>query len=156
MSKSADCMIYFINLRFSCLNFCNFLNFYKNFRFNFVADACLLEEGTASGHIIVIDLQGVTLGHVARLGVMPIKHFLYYLQEALPFRMKGLHFINIVPFVDKIVFLMKPFMKKELWEVFHLHSTMDTVYKMIDSDIFPSDYLSGKEISLKELQGKFF
>lgn len=113
-----------------------------------------MKEGTAEGHVIIIDLQNVTLGHVARLGIMSIKHYLYYVQEALPFRLKGLHFINIVPFVDKIVFLMKPFMKKELWEVFHLHSTMETVHKMIDADVLPSDYPGGKALSYAEAHGK--
>lgn len=113
----------------------------------------LLEEGCMEGHIIILDLTDVSLSHVARLSVMAIKNFLYYLQEALPFRLKGLHFINIVPFVDKIVFLMKPFMKKELWQVFHLHSSMDTVYEMIDSDVFPEDYEQGREKPLEYFHG---
>lgn len=113
----------------------------------------LLEEGCMEGHIIILDLTGVTLSHVARLSVMAIKNFLYYLQEALPVRLKGLHFINIVPFVDKIVFLMKPFMKKELWEVFHLHSSMNTVYEMIDSNIFPEEYERGEAKSLEYFHG---
>lgn len=116
----------------------------------------LLEEGCVEGHIIILDLTDVSLSHVARLSPMAIKNFLYYLQEALPFRLKGLHFINIVPFVDKIVFLMKPFMKKELWEVFHLHSSMSTVYEMIDSSVFPQDYEQGEEKPLEYFHGKVF
>uniref|UniRef100_A0A336M8X4 CSON013469 protein n=1 Tax=Culicoides sonorensis TaxID=179676 RepID=A0A336M8X4_CULSO len=113
--------------------------------FSFFCDQMLLEQGCMEGHIIVFDMNGVTLSHVARLTIMAIKNYLYYLQEALPFRLKGLHFINIVPFIDKIVFLMKPFMKKELWDVFHLDSTMDAVYERIDPSIFPKDYEKGEE-----------
>lgn len=98
-------------------------------------------------------MTGISLSHVARLTIMAIKNFLYYLQEALPFRLKGLHFINIVPFIDKIIFLMKPFMKKELWDVFHLHSNMDTVYKMIDANVFPNDYTGGEADSLDHFHG---
>lgn len=98
-------------------------------------------------------MEGVQFGHVARIGIMTVKHYLYYLQEALPFRLKGLHMINVSPVVDKIVFLMKPFMKKELWDIFHLHSTMESVHEFIDADVFPSDYEGGKAACIKELHG---
>uniref|UniRef100_A0A336KST9 CSON013468 protein n=1 Tax=Culicoides sonorensis TaxID=179676 RepID=A0A336KST9_CULSO len=117
--------------------------------FNFFYDSILLEEGCTEGHVIVFDMTGVTLSHILRLQVMPIKHYFFYLQEALPFRLKGLYFINIVPFVDKLVFLMKPFMKKELWDVFHLDSNMDAVYERIDAEVFPMDYEKGQASSLE-------
>ncbi|XP_063709295.1 uncharacterized protein LOC134837834 [Culicoides brevitarsis] len=124
--------------------------------FSMFCDTMLLEEGCMEGHVIILDLTNVTLGHVARLSVIAIKNFLYYLQEALPFRLKGLHFINIVPFVDKIVFLMKPFMKKELWDVFHLHSTMKTVYEKVDMNVFPEDYEGGQEKPIKFFHEKCY
>lgn len=108
-----------------------------------------MEQGVSDGHVIAIDLTGVQLGHVARLGIFSLKNMLYYLQEAMPFRLKGLHFFNIVPFVDKIVFLMRPFMKKKLWDVFHLHSTMESFYKFIDTEIMPSEYPGGTAHSLQ-------
>lgn len=121
----------------------------------FVSDIWLREEGAVEGHIIVLDLQGLTLGHVARLEIMAIKRLLYYLQEAIPLRLKGLHFINIVPFVDKIISLMKPFMKKELWDIFHLHSNMDNFYEFVDQEILPKNYVGGTSASYDEVHGNF-
>lgn len=115
-----------------------------------------MEEGVSDGHIIAFDLSGVQMGHVARLGIFSIKNMLYYLQDAMPFRLKGLHFFNIVPFVDKIVFLMKPFMKKELWDVFHLHSTMDSFHKFVDADVLPKDYPKGEAESLEYFHKQTF
>jgi hypothetical protein len=36
------------------------------------------------------------------------------LQEGLPVRLKGIHVLNTQSIVDKIMILVKPFMKKEL------------------------------------------
>lgn len=35
----------------------------------------------------------------------------------MPVRIKGFHFINIVPFMDKLMSIIRPFMKKELLDV---------------------------------------
>lgn len=101
-------------------------------------------------------MTGISLGHLARLGIFPIKNILYYLQEALPFRLKGLHFFNIVSFIDKIVFLMKPFMKKEMWDIFHLHTNVENLYKFIDAKVMPSDYPGGEAEPLTHLHAESF
>ncbi|XP_055590423.1 uncharacterized protein LOC129742540 [Uranotaenia lowii] len=98
-----------------------------------------LEKGSADGYRIIIDMQNVTFGHVARLGVMPLKNFLTYLQEAMPIRLKGLHFANVVPFMDAILALIKPFMKKELMEVLYLHQTNEQMHQYIGKECLPED-----------------
>jgi hypothetical protein len=115
---------------------------------------CLLhlhQKGTSSGHVIIFDMTGAVLGHMARLGPLTIKKFLYYLQEAMPVRLKGLHFFNIVPFMDKIFALMRPFMKKELMSKFYMHNSVNDLVNFIPRDCLPSDY-SGTSDSASVLQ----
>lgn len=88
---------------------------------NMAVDLWLRNEGTGPGHILVINVQGVVLGHVGRLSPMGLKKFLYYLQEALPVRLKSLHFMNTVPVMDIILGMMKPFMKKELMDMVSIY-----------------------------------
>lgn len=45
-----------------------------------VFDFWMYEDGIQPGHVIVIDLKGCSLGHVARVGLLQMKKFLYYLQ----------------------------------------------------------------------------
>lgn len=85
--------------------------------FNMVLDLWLHTEGTTKGHIILVDLEGVVFGHAGRLSPMGLKKFLFYLQEGLPVRLQGLHFMNSVPVMEVILGMMKPFMKKELMDV---------------------------------------
>lgn len=78
------------------------------------------------------------------------------LQEALPVRLKGLHFVNTPSWMDKVLALMRPFMKKELMDVMQLHNTTDSfVGKHIDRKFMPNEY-GGEAGSLKELQSKCF
>ncbi|XP_017101104.1 alpha-tocopherol transfer protein-like [Drosophila bipectinata] len=110
-----------------------------------VFDFWMYEDGIQPGHVIVIDLKGCSLGHVARVGLLQMKKFLYYLQEAAAIRLIGFHFINIVPFMDKILALMTPFMKKELSSVLHVHSDLNAFFKFVPKQMLPKDYGGDEE-----------
>lgn len=46
-----------------------------------------------------------------------IKSFLQFVQEAIPIKLKAIHVLNSVYFVDKILAILKPFMKMELMKM---------------------------------------
>ncbi|XP_043266909.1 alpha-tocopherol transfer protein-like [Venturia canescens] len=121
--------------------------------FNMVLDLWLHTEGTAKGHVILVDLEGIVFGHAGRLSPMGLKKFLYYLQEGLPVRLKGLHFMNSVPVMEIILGMMKPFMKKELMDMLHIHSSNESLMKFIPLEILPNEK-GGKAGPLAELGAK--
>ncbi|XP_043593190.1 uncharacterized protein LOC122572371 [Bombus pyrosoma] len=118
-----------------------------------VLDLWLYKEGTTQGHIILFDMKNVVFGHAARLNPMGLKKYLFYLQEALPVRLKGFHFMNITSVMDVILNMMKPFMKKELLDMLHTHTTLDTVAKFLPVDILPNE-AGGKAGPLMQLHEK--
>ncbi|KAK2580091.1 hypothetical protein KPH14_012372 [Odynerus spinipes] len=122
--------------------------------FSMVMDYWLYTEGTGIGHIILVDMEGFNLGHAGRLTPMGLKKFLYYLQEGLPVRLKGLHFMNTTAVMDIILNMMKPFMKKELMNVLHLHSTLESVARFIPLEALPTD-VGGKAGLLKDLHESY-
>lgn len=66
--------------------------------------------------------------------------------------MKAIHFINTVPFMDKVIALMKPFMKKELMNILHFHPTMDTfIDKCVPKCALP-DELCGSAGKIEKMQ----
>lgn len=52
--------------------------------------------------------------HLTRIRMANIKSFLQFVQEAIPIKLKTIHVLNSVYFVDKILAILKPFMKMEL------------------------------------------
>lgn len=77
-----------------------------------------------------------------------------FFQEALPVRLMGLHFVNTPSFMDKVLALMRPFMKKELMDAMHLHQTKESfIGKHMDGKLMPIEY-GGEAGSIKDIQGK--
>ncbi|XP_024892546.1 alpha-tocopherol transfer protein-like [Temnothorax curvispinosus] len=120
---------------------------------NMVIDLCLYTEGTYEGYIILFDVKNVSFGHVGRLSPMVLKKWLYYLQEGLPVRLKGFHFMNSSPVMDVIMNMMRPFMKKQLMDMLHMHTTSDTLEKFIPLEVLPNES-GGQAGSLQELHDK--
>ncbi|XP_051169188.1 alpha-tocopherol transfer protein-like [Leptopilina boulardi] len=117
--------------------------------YSMIFDVWLHSEGTTSGHVIIADMAGLSLGHCARLSPLTSKKFMVYLQDALPVRLKGLHFMNSNAAMDVLLQMIKPLMKKELTDVLHVHTNSTTLAKHIDLDILPNE-AGGKAGPLSE------
>ncbi|KAI5695673.1 hypothetical protein M8J75_001756 [Diaphorina citri] len=120
-------------------------------------DACLHVEGTVPGYIFLFDMAGVRLGHVLRLSVGQLSKFFLYLQEGLPVRLKGIHILNTRPLIDKIMFVVKPFMKKDLLSLVHFHPEGDisSVYEFVPPKCIPGGDLKGDLPDSKTLHNEY-
>lgn len=83
----------------------------------FSSDACLNVQGPRKGLIILFDMKGVSLFHLMRTNISGLRKFFHYLQECLPCKLHRIHVMNVVPFFDAILKLIKPFMKAELLQM---------------------------------------
>lgn len=52
--------------------------------------------------------------HMTRIKINAIKKYIQFLQEGLPMRMREIHILNSPYFVDKVMEIVKVFMKNEL------------------------------------------
>uniref|UniRef100_A0A1A9ZXR8 CRAL-TRIO domain-containing protein n=1 Tax=Glossina pallidipes TaxID=7398 RepID=A0A1A9ZXR8_GLOPL len=129
----------------SSFNFPDMLKVYLVF-----LDIFIRRDGLQKGYVVIIDQTGFTLGHLSRMNVMVLKKAFYYFQEALPIQLKGVHFINVVPFLDKILALCSPFIKKELFDILHFHNKLEDLFQYVPLDMLPKDY-GGSEVEIKQL-----
>ncbi|XP_012272857.1 alpha-tocopherol transfer protein isoform X2 [Orussus abietinus] len=104
-------------------------------------DASLYTEGCSPGYIFLFDMQGVKLGHLTRLSISSIRKFFEYIQEGLPVRLKAIHVLNAVWFMEKVLALIRPFMKMELLEMLHLHTEdVSEIHQYIPKECLPEDF----------------
>ncbi|XP_017781428.1 PREDICTED: alpha-tocopherol transfer protein-like [Nicrophorus vespilloides] len=152
LTKDGYCVMYYRLIDSNPDHF-NFNHVIK--MFDMAASLALEEFGTVNGHIIIIDLHGYTLTHVMKMGVMSVKKYMFFLQEALPFRLKGLHYANAVPFMDKLLALIKPFMKKDLLDSLQVHTgNNETLFEVVDKSCLPNE-IGGSVGSVFEIHNAF-
>ncbi|XP_058124212.1 alpha-tocopherol transfer protein-like [Anopheles ziemanni] len=111
-------------------------------------------EGNANGHIMLMDMQGMHLSHMTKLNMGAAKKHMFYVQEALPIRLKQIHFINVVPFMNQLMFLTKPFMRKDVQEMINMHVNLDTLHQAVPVESLPNEY-GGNGGSFDELEKSF-
>ncbi|KAI4454748.1 alpha-tocopherol transfer protein-related [Holotrichia oblita] len=87
-------------------------------------DCVLSEDGLAEGYIVLFDMKGVSLGHLARVSLPSLRAFMIYIQEAHPARLKSIHVLNTANFINHIMRLVTPMIKSEILNIVHFHSGM--------------------------------
>ena len=87
-----------------------------------VSTLYLHQNGFETGAVIVFDSKGFTLSHLAKFNFSALKHAVDHLQEGAPVRVKSVHFINVVPVLDKVMSLIKPLLRGEVFNMVKLKS----------------------------------
>lgn len=109
------------------------------------------ENELINGEISLVDVKGFSFRHftkiVPHLGIM--KTYMNYVQEAAPVRIVQSHFINCSPIMNKLMSLVKPFLRKEVSDTIIFHSSLESLHEYIPKDILPVDF-GGTAESLDE------
>lgn len=111
------------------------------------------------GELSIFDCEGFSARHFWKIvtNYSTLKLFLRYVQEAAPFRISQNHYVNCSPMMMKLIALVRPFLRKELFDVMHFHSSgYASLYKHIPRYMLPDEYggMAGKldEIYKKSLE----
>ncbi|CAG9559400.1 unnamed protein product [Danaus chrysippus] len=98
--------------------------------FMMIFDLWQYEEGTWPGFVLIIDMD----------------------LECMLAKVKEVHFTNAPAFMDKILMLLKPFIKNELIHILHVHEKKSEVlYEYIPKEAFPEE-CGGKYMKLETLR----
>ncbi|XP_063695585.1 alpha-tocopherol transfer protein-like [Culicoides brevitarsis] len=107
-------------------------------------DSCLYTQGPRKGIIFLFDMKNVTLAHLTRISIRGIRKFFFYVQECLPAKLEEIHIINTVGFIDKVLSLIKPFLKADILKKLYMHSATEDYHTLLKDKIplscLPSDF----------------
>lgn len=106
----------------------------------------------ADGEIPIFDMSRVSYRHLTKIVFSTLRLYLKYTQEAHPVRVRQIHIINCSPIVDKIICLIKPFVKTENFKMINFHTPgSTTLFKSIPKENLPDEY-GGTAGSLVEMK----
>lgn len=100
-------------------------------------------ETITSGRCFVVDGKGISFRHFMNVvkNFKTARLYMRYLQEAVPFNIKSLHFFNSSSIIDRIFSLIRPLLNKELLDVIHFHrAEIECLHEFIPCDLLPSEY----------------
>ncbi|XP_044261385.1 uncharacterized protein LOC123009261 [Tribolium madens] len=107
--------------------------------------------------VVVIDMKGVGFMHITRLKIGAAKKFLEFLQEAMPLKIKMIHILNSNYVFDKLISVVKFFIKSDLMSIIKTHppeTDMSKFYEdCIPSACLPKEY-GGELSSIEEMNEK--
>jgi hypothetical protein len=111
-------------------------------------DIVLSEDGIEEGYIVLFDMKGVQLGHLARVSLPALRCFFLYIQEAHPVKIKGVHVLNTAGWVHHIMRIIMPMVKSELLSLVKFHKGNHP--EEIPLELMPNEY-GGETSSVEEL-----
>lgn len=80
------------------------------------------------------------------------KHINTHTQEAHPMRLINVHFINVPSFINQIMAIIRPFVRKEVEKLIRFHKAgADTLYEYVPKELLPAEY-GGSTSTVEEIR----
>ncbi|CAH1119368.1 unnamed protein product [Phaedon cochleariae] len=110
--------------------------------FFIVADARMIEEeNIPDGEIPMFDMKNFSARHLTRIVFPILRKYMMYTQEAHPVRLKEIHLLNVPSFLDRVMALIRPFLKAEVAKMLHFHlPNSATLFEFIPKEVLPEEY----------------
>ena len=69
------------------------------------------------GEIPIFDMSGYSLKHLTKTVLSSLRIYMKFVQEAHPVRIKQIHVLNSPSYMDKVLTVIKPFIKSEVFKL---------------------------------------
>ncbi|XP_077301030.1 clavesin-1-like [Arctopsyche grandis] len=110
--------------------------------FYLIHEAAILEPETqVNGVVVIMNFDGMGMKQVKELGPTFSRRLLSFIQDAMPVRLKEVHFIN-EPWIFNMVWqLFKPLVRTKLrGRMFFHKANMTSLHKHLDPKFLPTNY----------------
>ncbi|XP_028140785.1 uncharacterized protein LOC114334870 [Diabrotica virgifera virgifera] len=103
---------------------------------------------------VVVDLIDIKLGYMPKLTPKDFRNMGFLLEELWNRQLKEIHCFNMPKYAEKLIYLSRAFLNKELREKIFVHNSLEDLYKVIPKEILPKNY-GGEEKELEELNNEW-
>ncbi|KAL4717361.1 hypothetical protein ACJJTC_017248 [Scirpophaga incertulas] len=103
----------------------------------------LFDEFYEDGDVVLMDTKDINsiMFLYTKFSLSLARKMLKFQQEAIPVRLKEIHIVNAPTFINKLFSFIKPFLRKEITKMIHVHAcNSDTLYDHFDKNDLPEDY----------------
>lgn len=109
------------------------------------------ESVSVHGIVAILDLDGMSAGHVLQLPPSLVKNLVHAWQGCYPLRIQSLNFVNAPVYVNVVLKIFKSFMTQKLRNRVHVHTQgVKAFCKSFSASILPVEY-GGCDGTLQEL-----
>lgn len=120
---------------------------------NIVQEIMMQEDDIlmVSGATTILDLEGVSTGHLMQMTPASIKKMVVMGQDATPVRMKGHHYLNTPATFETLFNFMKTLLNEKNKNRMYVHNkNYEEMYKHIPQEVLPAEY-GGKGGAMQEI-----
>ncbi|XP_067633176.1 uncharacterized protein [Eurosta solidaginis] len=108
-----------------------------------------------AGYTFIIDLGNIPKAVLVNFEPEFIRKLTILINKAAPSRMKGFHFINVLPIFEKLFGMVKSVISAKLKERFYVHgNNFEELYKHIPKHVLPKEY--GGDCDIQILQAEWW
>lgn len=94
-----------------------------------------------AGTISVIDFAGTRLAHYTQTSIKHLRNLISANQEAVPIRIKAVHFLNTPPFFGTFFNIGKAFLNEKVKNRIMVHGkNIESLYEHVSKDVLPEEY----------------
>ncbi|XP_046961156.1 clavesin-2-like isoform X2 [Vanessa cardui] len=104
---------------------------------------CLMEDDNfvVAGTVNVVDLDGARLGHYTQTSIKQLRNLIAANQDAVPVRIKAIHFLNSPFFFETFFGIAKRFMNEKSKKRIIVHTkNLESFYESVPKEILPEEY----------------
>ncbi|XP_070533462.1 alpha-tocopherol transfer protein-like isoform X2 [Ptychodera flava] len=99
------------------------------------------EETQINGMVAILDLANVTMNHVTTYGPGNTRKMTDIMQNAMPLRVKAVHYVHQSKVVNALFTMMRPFLSEKLKKRVQFHGDeFDNLHQQVPSHLLPSEY----------------
>lgn len=114
----------------------------------------------AAGEVFIIDAKRMSFRHFLNMvkNFSTLRIYMKYIQDAAPFNIRKIHFLNCSYIFDKTFALIKPLLNRDVMEVVQFHTQgLESLHAHISKDVLPTEFGGhvGSLLDINKIYQKF-